>query len=167
MRRAVSGSRLRVLPYPLPVRSRRQSTGVDRGDPDPVVVDKDIPEHDRLHLFPGQLVRCDSVNLWSGILKVESTNTQKSGIIKQTRKEKEEMATYSKEFKAEALRLSDEIGVKKAAEQLGIPYFTLADWRSSRKEKQRKTSEMSEEDFVRRNRELEKENAELRQANEI
>ena len=47
------------------------------------------------------------------------------------------MATYSKEFKAEALRLSDEIGVKKAAEQLGIPYFTLADWRSSRKEKRR------------------------------
>ena len=77
------------------------------------------------------------------------------------------MATYSKEFKAEALRLSDEIGVKKAAEQLGIPYFTLADWRSSRKEKRRKTSEMSEEDFVRRNRELEKENEELRQANEI
>ena len=104
---------------------------------------------------------------WSGILKVESTNTQKSGIIKKTRKEKEEMATYSKEFKAEALRLSDEIGVKKAAEQLGIPYFTLADWRSSRKEKQQKTSEMSEEDIVRRNRELEKENAELRQANEI
>ena len=67
------------------------------------------------------------------------------------------MATYSKEFKAEALRLSDEIGVKKAAEQLGIPYFTLADWRSSRKEKRRKTSEMSEEDIVRRNRELEKE----------
>ena len=77
------------------------------------------------------------------------------------------MATYSKEFKAEALRLSDEIGVKKAAEQLGIPYFTLADWRSSRKEKQQKTSEMSEEDSVRRNREREKEHAERRQANEI
>ena len=59
---------------------------------------------------------------WSGILKVESTNTQKSGIIKKTRKEKEEMTTYSKEFKAEALRLSDEIGVQKAAKQLGIPY---------------------------------------------
>lgn len=77
------------------------------------------------------------------------------------------MATYSKEFKAEALRLSDEIGVKKAAEQLGIPYFTLADWRSSRKEKRREKSEMSEEDFVSQNRELEKEIAELRQANEI
>ncbi len=78
-----------------------------------------------------------------------------------------EMTTYSKEFKAEALRLSDEIGVKKAAEQLGIPYFTLADWRSGRKEKQRDTTGKSDEEIVRRNKELEKENAELRQANEI
>ena len=77
------------------------------------------------------------------------------------------MTTYSKEFKAEAIRLSDEIGVKKAAEQLGIPYFTLADWRSGRKEKRRDTSGMSDEDIRRRNKELEKENAELRQANEI
>ena len=77
------------------------------------------------------------------------------------------MTTYSKEFKAEALRLSDEIGVKKAAEQLGIPYFTLADWRSGRKEKQRDTTGKSDEEIVRRNKELEKENAELRQANEI
>ena len=30
------------------------------------------------------------------------------------------MSTYSKEFKEEAMRLSDEIGVKKAAAQLGI-----------------------------------------------
>lgn len=30
---------------------------------------------------------------------------------------------YSKEFKEEALKLSDEIGVKKASRQLGI-YFT-------------------------------------------
>ena len=35
------------------------------------------------------------------------------------------MAKYSKEFKEEALKLSDEIGVKKAASQLGIPYYTL------------------------------------------
>ena len=39
---------------------------------------------------------------------------------------------YSKEFKEEALRLSDEIGVKKAAQQLGIQYYTLSDWRSKR-----------------------------------
>ena len=77
------------------------------------------------------------------------------------------MTTYSKEFKEEAVRLSDEIGVKKAAAQLGIPYFTLADWRSSRKEKQRSKPEMSEEKLRERNRELEKENEELRKANEI
>ena len=33
---------------------------------------------------------------------------------------------YSKEFKEEALKLSDEIGVKKAAQQLGIQYYTLS-----------------------------------------
>ena len=31
------------------------------------------------------------------------------------------MKRYSKEFKEEALKLSDEIGVKKAAQQLGMP----------------------------------------------
>ena len=77
------------------------------------------------------------------------------------------MSIYSKEFKEEALRLSDEIGVQKAAKQLGIPYYTLADWRSMRKEKQKDKSGMSDEELRRRNRELEKENAELRQANEI
>ena len=40
------------------------------------------------------------------------------------------MKHYSKEFKEEALKLSDEIGVKKAAQQLGIAYYPLADWRS-------------------------------------
>ena len=35
---------------------------------------------------------------------------------------------YSKDFKEEALKLSNEIGVKKAAGQLGLPYYTLSDW---------------------------------------
>ena len=39
---------------------------------------------------------------------------------------------YSKEFKEEALKLSDEIGLKKAAQQLGIQYYTLSDWRTKR-----------------------------------
>ena len=43
------------------------------------------------------------------------------------------MSKYSKEFKEEALKLSDEIGVKKAALQLGLQYYTLADWRKARK----------------------------------
>ncbi len=45
------------------------------------------------------------------------------------------MVKYSKEFKKQALLLSDEIGVKKAAEQLGINYSTLADWRKTRNRK--------------------------------
>ena len=38
------------------------------------------------------------------------------------------MKKYSKEFKEEALRLSDEVGLKKAASQLGLNYYTIADW---------------------------------------
>ena len=30
---------------------------------------------------------------------------------------------YSKDFKEEALKLSDEVGVKKAAAQLGLAYY--------------------------------------------
>ena len=59
------------------------------------------------------------------------------------------MKHYSKEFKEEALKLSDEIGVKKAAQQLGIAYYTLR----------------AEEQSI-RIRELERENAELRTAND-
>ena len=77
------------------------------------------------------------------------------------------MPTYSKEFKQEALRLSDEIGVKKAASQLGIPYFTLADWRRSKTSPVKEEVVLSETELRIRNRELERENAELRQANEI
>ena len=39
---------------------------------------------------------------------------------------------YDKEFKLQALQLSDEIGVKAAAEQLGLKYYTLAEWRKIR-----------------------------------
>ena len=75
---------------------------------------------------------------------------------------------YSKEFKTEALKLSDELGVKKAAQQLGIQYYTLADWGKNRKAKANKVkSEMCDEEVRRRNLELEKENAELKRANDI
>ena len=48
------------------------------------------------------------------------------------------MVKYNKEFKEQTLLLSDEIGMKKAAEQLGSSYYTIADWRkvSSRKAKE-------------------------------
>ena len=76
------------------------------------------------------------------------------------------MKRYSKEFREEALKLSDEIGVKNAAKQLGIAYYTLADWRSIRRNKP-SAKAPSEQELIIRNRELELENAELRTANEI
>lgn len=42
------------------------------------------------------------------------------------------MTQYTKEFREEAILLSDEIGVKKAAEPLGVVYCTLVDWRKRR-----------------------------------
>ena len=81
--------------------------------------------------------------------------------------------TYEKSFKEEAVRLSDEIGVKKAAEQLGVPYYTLADWRSQRKQHGNNAyvgsghKRMSSDPREQRIYELEKELAELRRSNEI
>ena len=77
------------------------------------------------------------------------------------------MTKYSKEFKEEALKLSDEIGVKKAAEQLGLQYYTLADWRKLRKLKIKNTVVFTEDEASRRISELERENRELKQANDI
>ena len=79
------------------------------------------------------------------------------------------MARYSREFKEEALKLSDEIGVKKAASQLGIPYYTLADWRNRNRERILgiPKKEQNPADEGNRMRELEREIAELRMANEI
>lgn len=84
-----------------------------------------------------------------------------------------EMATYEKSFKEEAIKLSDEIGVKKAAVQLGIPYYTLADWRYKRHNygelahigSGHKREPLGEKE--QRIRQLEIENAELQRANEI
>ena len=75
---------------------------------------------------------------------------------------------YSKEFKEEALKLSDEIGLKKAAQQLGIQYYTLSDWRTKRNAAVKAQKyQMSDEELKKRNLELECENAELRNANDI
>ena len=54
------------------------------------------------------------------------------------------MSKYSKEFKEEALKLSDEIGVKKAALQLGLQYYMLADWRKARKYAKKHTVVLTE-----------------------
>lgn len=74
---------------------------------------------------------------------------------------------YDKEFKEQALKLSDEIGVKKAAERLGLKYYTLADWRKDRKHKQDVLPISNDADAASRIRQLEKEISELRLANEI
>ena len=75
---------------------------------------------------------------------------------------------YSKEFKDEALKLSDEIGLKQAAQQLNLQYYTLSDWRSKRNAKKRQERRfISDHELRERNLKLERENAELRKANEI
>jgi len=43
------------------------------------------------------------------------------------------MQKYDKEFKEEAVKLSDEVGIKQAAAQLGVAYYTLSEWRQKRK----------------------------------
>jgi transposase-like protein len=55
---------------------------------------------------------------------MQSLNPPGDGIISSGRWTR---MKYDKEFKQQALQLSDEIGVKAAAEQLGIKYYTLAD----------------------------------------
>lgn len=75
---------------------------------------------------------------------------------------------YSKEFKQEALKLSDEIGVKKAASQLGMQYYTIAEWRKKRKATAEAAKPVLNDDELRaRNNQLEREIAELQRANDI
>lgn len=81
--------------------------------------------------------------------------------------------TYEKGFKEEAVKLSDEIGIKKAAAQLGVPYYTIAEWRQQRSRYGKAAyvgsghKQMTEEEKDRRIHELERANAELEKANEI
>ena len=74
---------------------------------------------------------------------------------------------YSKEFRGEAIKLSDEIGVKKACQQLGLPYYTIADWRKDRKINERETASLSPTEQIKQINELKKENEELKRANDI
>ncbi|MEY8356626.1 transposase [Lachnospiraceae bacterium 54-53] len=80
---------------------------------------------------------------------------------------------YEKSFKEEAVKLSDEIGVKAAAAQLGIPYYTLFTWRNNRKKYNSDSyvgsgyKRMSADNKEQRILELEKENAELKHFNDI
>jgi len=82
------------------------------------------------------------------------------------------MNQYDKTFKEEAVRLSDEIGPKNAAEQLGVPYYTLQGWRKQKNLHGEKAfvgsgHAYASADKTAREIELERENSELRRANEI
>ncbi len=76
------------------------------------------------------------------------------------------MKVYDKVFKEEAVKLSDDIGTKKASEQLGLEPTLLSSWRAQvKKHKEQafigighKREELTE---------LEKEVKELRRTNEI
>ena len=80
---------------------------------------------------------------------------------------------YDKEFKLQALQLSDEIDLKPAAQQLGINYYTLSSWRKIRKERGVHSfvgsghPAVPASDKDQRIRELEKELRETRRANDI
>ena len=76
------------------------------------------------------------------------------------------MKRYDQNFKTEALKLSDDIGVKKACEQLNVNYGTLAGWRKQRVKKNKKEKN-ADGDIQKENSRLRKEIAELKSANEI
>jgi transposase len=83
------------------------------------------------------------------------------------------MVRYEKEFKEQALALSDESGVKSAAEKLGIPYGTLSEWRKARANRGVEAFVGSGHRYIGlknatpRELELERENRDLRKANDI
>lgn len=73
---------------------------------------------------------------------------------------------YSKEFKEEELKLSEEVGVKKAAARWAcrITHCRIGETSSKAEMKRPRLTETEAEKRI---RELEKENAELKTANEI
>ena len=80
---------------------------------------------------------------------------------------------YDKTFKEKAVRLSDEIGLKNAAAQLGVSYYTLSGWRNKRNKYEQNAfpesgyryvpGDIKEQHIL----DLEKENAEQKRSNEI
>jgi transposase len=85
------------------------------------------------------------------------------------------MRVFEKSFKEEAVKLSNEVGTKKAAEQLGIPASTLSGWRNARSKYQENAfpgsgkerivpSNATEITLMRRMKELERANDILKEA---
>jgi transposase len=77
------------------------------------------------------------------------------------------MTRYSKEFKEQVLKLSDEIGIKKASEQLGVVYGTIADWRKNRNRNNKPVYTDNLTPLTEREKQLMKELQEVKNANEI
>ena len=83
------------------------------------------------------------------------------------------MKRYDNQFKEEAVRLAQEIGTRRAAEQLGVSFHTLSAWRRSKQEHGSSAFVGSGHTYsipgglTPREKELQRENNELRQANEI
>ena len=77
------------------------------------------------------------------------------------------MKNYTAQFKEEALKVSDEMGVRKACEKIGIPYGTLSNWRKS-VNRAKPTKEVTKKNFIlleEERRRLEQENRELKGVN--
>lgn len=77
------------------------------------------------------------------------------------------MRQYSTDFKEQALKLSDEIGLQRASEQLGVNYGTLSGWRKKRKRKNGENIAVETSLLTDREKQLLKENQELKETNEI
>ena len=74
------------------------------------------------------------------------------------------MTQYTKEFREQVILLFDEIGVKKAADQLGVVYSTLVDQRKRRNTIRKEKQNVSSEPLTEREKQLMKEIAELKDA---
>ena len=76
---------------------------------------------------------------------------------------------YSLEFKKEAVELSNKIGPKQAAEQLGVNSSSLANWRSKFSEEDKATSndKPSYEELERENRRLKREIGYIEEINKV
>lgn len=79
------------------------------------------------------------------------------------------MQKYDNNFKEEAVKLSDEIGLAPAANKLGIPYQTLSEWRKKRSRygERAHVGSGTRRQEKSREEELEEEIKELKKANEI
>ena len=77
--------------------------------------------------------------------------------------------SYSTDFKKEAVRLSEKKGVKAIALELGVSQPTISKWRKQllNPKAPKDNSDLSYEELLKRNRQLEKENGYLKDIAEV